>query len=422
MKQEKSQAVNELMSLCTPLPSTMEAGELFPDTIGQFEFQPLPEVENHNEIFLVEDINTNEETIDTQTKDFQESQGALIESQDHSPFETVDESFEELDIEAIQPFGIIPDYTIPTDLKYPIVVKTPLNYFCLDGWDLIQEAKAKGNIALICNVEHIAEHSDEELALRKVSLRVKPRGGIASYSELVRNTKRLEEILLASDRDLKVFQHGGRRKGESFTKDKQENVRKVLAFRLAKSVTTINKFLNHAYLLTEETLNFLAEKGAGKDFFEEAQKNKRWQITNLRSEKVSDEAITSRISEDTMEWFDEYSKNGKKITPVWKKEAPENIGVNHTEVPLARPPEEDSIPEVSVPPVVSMETSDEIDSLEDIKLDMEALAKRLIEANGLSDPAEYYSRIETETRKFALLIQRAHALTNKTLSFSKEGC
>jgi hypothetical protein len=248
-------------------------------------------------------------------KSDQPSPGGLIDQHQHSELQTVEERYEDLEIEVIQHFILIPDYKTPTDLKYPIVAKTPRGCFCLDGWDLIESAKACGKVSITCAVEYLADHSDEELAIRKTALRVKPKGGIASYGEIVRNVKRLEEMLLASNNDLRTLGHGGTRRGEEFVNNKQENVIKVLALRLGKSVSTINQYLSHARYLSEEMLNILATREVNKDFFEKVNSNKTKVFTRMKSDRESDAEITDQISNCMLDWLQDYEQH-KKIEPV----------------------------------------------------------------------------------------------------------
>ena len=67
--------------------------------------------------------------------------------------------------------------------------------FCIDGWNFIEQAKAAGRSTIRCHIFHIAQHSDTELAIRKVAIRVMPQGGKCSYAELVRNTHHLYQAL-----------------------------------------------------------------------------------------------------------------------------------------------------------------------------------------------------------------------------------
>jgi hypothetical protein len=308
-------------------------------------------------------------------KDNQDSQGGLIKDESPITFETVEEKIEEVSIHNIQHFEIVPDYITPTHSMYPFVVKTPSSISCIDGWDLVEQAKAEGKTSVRCKIECIAEHSDEELAIRKVALRVKPKGGTGSYAEIVRNTHLLEKMLLASNKDLRAFHHGGDRKGESFINNRHENVRKVLSSRLGKSMTTINQYLNYALFLNEETLSFLAAERVEKDFFEKAQKNKRVEISRMKAERKSDAEITTQISNSVRKWHQEYLQSDK-IKPI--------LGVQGNEEETGDSNPEIQIPQVMIPRVTKSGVFDpwygnkfenEEDSFEKIKVEVQPQLK-----------------------------------------------
>jgi hypothetical protein len=343
-------------------------------------------------------------------KENQPSLGGLIAHE--QSFETLEEKIQEVNVLAIQHFTIIPDYVDPTDSKYPFVVKTPSSVSCIDGWNLVEQAVAEGKSGVTCKVEYIAEHSDEELAIRKVALRVKPKGGTGRYAEIVRNTNFLLDLLLDSDKDLKLFHHGGDRKGESFINNRQENVMKVLSFRLGKSVSTINQFLNHARFLNEEALNFFAAQGVGKDFFEEAQKNKRVEINRMTGERKSNAEITAQISNDVRKWYQEYLK-GNKIQSI--------MGTRENEAKAENSDPEFETPQEMVSGVANPKvfcpwygntSENEEDSFEKIKHDVAASAERLQEAITLSDPDEFGKRITVEVRYLCRIPQRLSAIRN----------
>ena len=209
MKEEK-QSVSEAMSICSPMASFIRAEGIAP--IGQFE-DALMDVEGQEKDKIFEEEVNDEEKIDTKETDFQDSRGSL-ETEEQCSLETVDEKFEPLNVDVIEHFTDIPDYNTPCDCKYPLVTHTPSGFYCTDGWTLIQAAKEAGRTSIICDVEYLENHSDDELAIRKVAGRVKPKAGIASYGETVRNAKYLERRLLASNSDLKVFCHGAPDEGK----------------------------------------------------------------------------------------------------------------------------------------------------------------------------------------------------------------
>ncbi len=346
-------------------------------------------------------------------KQNQNSQRGLIEKDSQLTFDTLEEKIEEVSVCSIQHFEIVPDYVTPADSKYPFVVKTPSSINCIDGWNLIEQAKAEGRSSIICTVEYVAEHCDEELAIRKVALRVKPKAGTGSYAEIVRNVQFLEKILLASNKDLKVFRHGGDRKGEGFINNRQDNVRKVLSSRLGKSVSTINQYLSHAQFLNEETLNFLASQMVEKDFFEEAQKNKRVEITRMTGERKSDADITTQISRVVRKWYQEYLQSGQ-IKPILSTPEPRGeAGDSHPEIetPQVTVPRE-TRPEVFTPWYGNESEDHEEDSLGSVIHDVEALLQRLHEAITSRDLYQLEERFREEAVPYSRILLRLSALRN----------
>ncbi|MBL6996755.1 hypothetical protein [Desulfobacula sp.] len=245
----------------------------------------------------------------------QNSQGELIKETNPN-FTTVRETIEELEIAEIEHFTGIPDFAETTRSLNPIIVKSPTSCHCIDGWEIIENAHSQGKSKIACFIIHIPNYSETEIALRKVAIRTMPQGGRCTYTELIRNARRLFEMLTASSENPVVFGHGGARKGSNYTDNKDDNIRRVLADRLGKSVTTINKYLSFDKYIDDETKGILVESKAEKSFFESAQVNKRILTKNLRDDGESDDAITSKVSEKMLSWLQEFNENKEKITPV----------------------------------------------------------------------------------------------------------
>jgi hypothetical protein len=138
-----------------------------------------------------------------------------------------------------------------------------------------------------------------------------PQGGTCSYAELVRNARILFYMLMASAENPIVFSHGGARRGAGYTENKENNVGTLLANRLGKSVTTINKYLNHSEFLNAEVIEALINAGADKEFFEAAQPYKRKVISNLKSAQKSEAEISAAVSETMLSLLREYQANKK---------------------------------------------------------------------------------------------------------------
>jgi hypothetical protein len=108
-----------------------------------------------------------------------------------------------------------------------------------------------------------------------------------------------------------VFSHGGARRGASYSDNREDDVREILAERLGKSRTTINSYMNHGRHLNDQALHALIEAGVGKDYFEKVQSNKRIWVKNFESEKTAQDDIIMMISAKMLDWHEEYCDTGK---------------------------------------------------------------------------------------------------------------
>lgn len=225
-------------------------------------------------------------------------------------FKTIQENIAELPIESIQPYLLIPDYREPTESTLPIIVHSPQAFYCIDGWNLIEKARTAGHSKIRSYILYIQEHSDTELAIRKVAIRTRPQGGICSCAEFVRNANLLAQILMNEMENPIVFSHGGARQGASFTDNKEDDLREVLSKRLGKERSTINDYLNFRRHLTDDAIDVLVAQKAGKAFFEKARVNKRRLIKDLESDGKAYEEITTEVSRKMLEWFAEYQETG----------------------------------------------------------------------------------------------------------------
>ena len=232
----------------------------------------------------------------------QSSPGVLNDSQP-GRFVTTGEEIVALPIASIRPCRNIPDYRDLTESPHPIVVQSPDACQCIDGWNLIEQARADGISTVRCHVFKIDRHSETELAIRKVAIRTKPLGGTCSYAELVRNSCRLFTILCESANDPVVFSHGGNRRSADFTGKRENNIRSVLSERLGKSQTTINKYLQHGEYVSDNAFNELIDANASKGFFEATQKEKQRYASELTSQQTASDEIIRLVSEKTLDWL-----------------------------------------------------------------------------------------------------------------------
>jgi hypothetical protein len=235
-------------------------------------------------------------------------------------FKTTYEDTTDLPIKTIQPHRLIPDYQDPTESTLPIVVQSPTGFHCIDGWRLIQRAIAADQSAIRCFVTQIQEYSDKELAIRKVEVRTKPRGGTCLFAELMRNTSILEKILMDKMENPIVFSHGGARRGENFSNNEEDDLRQVLSERLGKTRNKINDYLHFARHLTDEAMDALVTQKASKAFFEKARINKRILIKHLESDGLTHEEITAEVSIKILEWLDEFERTRNIVTDYCETE------------------------------------------------------------------------------------------------------
>jgi len=261
--------------------------------------------------------------------------GVLNDSQ-IGRFKTHYEEVAELPIELIKICPIIPDYRDPTESIHPIILHTSKGYHCIDGWHYIEQAQSEGQSRIRCHIYHITHHSDTELAIRKAAIRVMPQGGKCCYAELVRNTHRLYQVLQdtqdTSD-GLVLFTHGGARRGIDFSDSRDNNIRAVLANRLGKSQTTINKYLQHGDGLTDAAMEELIDFDANKKFFEAIQAPKHSLVATQKAGQKDPVAIAEAISNQVMQWLAESRIPDPPLTT--EQERPKTERSGHSERPTS---------------------------------------------------------------------------------------
>jgi len=220
---------------------------------------------------------------------------------------TVKRSLESIPINEIKRFTLFPDFVTPTTAEHPVIVRTPLENDCIDGWNLIEEALADGETEIVCEVDEVEVHSVAENCLRKAGMRSLTRGGKYIYPEMVRNTKILMNHLMSSGDELRIYGHGGRRFGEGFINNRENDVIYLLSLRLGKDDTTIKNYRCHSEYLSDDVLDTLIKRKATKEFFEDFQTKKRIEVKNeLGSGNLSVNRITEMISKLILEEFEQF--------------------------------------------------------------------------------------------------------------------
>ena len=225
---------------------------------------------------------------------------------------TVGRSIEDVRIEDIQSINRIPDPINPTSAERPYLAKTEKGYFGIDGFDKIAAAAAKSGSSSVvsCAVDTLAEHDDDDLVVRKATIRSATRGGKAEYMELSRNAVFLLNWLTSSNPNLKINSHGGRRTGAGF--NKEDNAYRVLSNLLCKSETTIEGYVDHAKYLTEAAIRFFIANRVKKEFFDDMRVEKRTLVAKRVEEKLPEEEIAAEVSSMMITRFSETLNKTKK--------------------------------------------------------------------------------------------------------------
>jgi hypothetical protein len=296
-----------------------------------------------------------------QQQNNQASPGAL-KDQRFGTFKVRDVEVADVSVAGIQPCLLIPDYRDPTEAPHPILIHTPTGYHCIDGTKCIVQARAGGDSTIRCMIYHIDQHSDIELAIAKAAIRVKPQGGTCQYAEIVRNACLLFDQITESSSDPIIYSHGGARRGEPFNGNQRDDVRNLLAERLGKSRTTINKYLQHGKHIDVATMQVLVDAEVGKDFFEGIQGKKHGLIAALTAEQTDTAAIISAVSDSVINCLIEYQQTDEPPPPQ------ESVPTSPASTLLSHDNTEPPGTESSSPPVQSPElapsTSSETSALD----------------------------------------------------------
>lgn len=256
---------------------------------------------------IIEEI-TEEEPREAEVQD---SQGVLEQAEEtaQAGYRTINICIGVVRIREINYVEEIPDFSIETTAQRPIIAQTPRGYFCLEGRSLIEDAERHGLDSIECEIHVKENHSVIELMLMKASMRTATRGGAYVYAEVMRNTRDLDNYLMASDTDLRIFSHGGSRRRED--SDPEKDAVHVISIRLGLDRDTVNSHLNYAKNLSDEALERFIQERATKKFFENAQNEKRKLARRLEEQRLSDEEITRQISELMLKIFEETGGKGR---------------------------------------------------------------------------------------------------------------
>ena len=231
-----------------------------------------------------------------------------------------EQAFIDLPIKEILHFEMIRDFKLPTRSSCPFVIifKDSGHSHCVGGWNLVQEAEKKGEDIIRCHAFYMDSFYAPAIVVFKAAMRSMPLGGICSHAEMIQNIRICFQSIKGINEIPKASGHGGNRKGPEFDNKMEQKVIELLVEHLGKTKRKILEYINHGDGLSDETLEFLVEKQAGRRFFEKVQKNKSNVMARLKQEELTQEAIVKEISARMREWHKEYEETGE-ITDEFKK-------------------------------------------------------------------------------------------------------
>jgi hypothetical protein len=216
------------------------------------------------------------------------SRGEIIE-----PFATLAEVDGNLPIELILHFEGIADYREPTT-KPPLIVRTrAATYHCIDGWNLIEEARRSGQRTIRCRFIYVERASEFDLAIMKATARFGNRGPEPTYAEILVNVRWLRDYLTGS------------------ATGRTEDIEGQLATRLNKDRSTITDYINRSKYLTAVQLTRMAEANANKRNFESLARYARRIKNTVKSRSGVDRTIVEEtVSNAVSEMVDAFVQNG----------------------------------------------------------------------------------------------------------------
>lgn len=218
---------------------------------------------------------------------------------------------EEVQIQQILQVPLIRNYLEPTSSPVPLLVCNRRGYFCIDGWNLIEQALRDGLDSIVCRVQYLADASDIELAILKVAVRSGNQRGKASYAEEIANVKSLKRILMEAIENPVIYAHGGLRTSDGTDRNREDDVVRVIASRLGKDRSTITDCLNKSAYLTDGLLARLVSNNANKRFFVSLSRYRRRVITTLKSRRgIEPNEIERFASSSVIEMVETYLQGG----------------------------------------------------------------------------------------------------------------
>jgi len=207
------------------------------------------------------------------------------------------------------------DYITETQLPCSYIIKTPMGDFCIDGYNKIKNAKENYIEEITVLAEYWDHHSDEELAIKKFTIRSVNTKERVYYIETMNHLKHLKIKHLNKNPDLIQFKVGGARRGL----DNSAKLNALLSGEKDLSPDTISKYITDIRYLSFAAIKTLMDfqrqpkekvwKYPNKDFFEEIRTKRDDMTHELEAEELEHEEIEKRISDSVLKAYEQYRTN-----------------------------------------------------------------------------------------------------------------
>jgi hypothetical protein len=226
---------------------------------------------------------------------------------DRLPSWVLYKTMRQVSLEAMQTVQGIPDYREPYRMSIPIAVETKdaLSVYVIDGWPLVEEARAEGLTTVTCQIYGIRDTGTINVMLSKLSIRLLPFPGRVRYSEILRNIVILGQQLQPGE-DPVLYGRGGDRKSPKFV-DHHDEFRTTLAEWTERSVKTISGYIVSSAWLSVETLDMLARENCPRKFFAAIDQAKRELAEDLSASNGKEET-TRQVSAAVEKWWRVYKE------------------------------------------------------------------------------------------------------------------
>lgn len=208
----------------------------------------------------------------------------------------------------------------------PIVRREGDSLYCSDGWELIIEAKNKGQAQLDCLVYDIdpEKYPKSTATYLKIKDRLIPFAGAARYVEFVYRIRMLCDQLLAEGSQFYLHEHGGSRDGKAFRTDRENNIRIMLTMVLERKVekerkvaSGVSNYVAHGRYQTLDALKTMAaRKDITSEFFAQLQAPKIEYVEHLMYQNKSEREIEELVSQWTLKQALPEFKSNNRIQHV----------------------------------------------------------------------------------------------------------